>query len=326
MFTSTHIRLFQTLAICSPLMFYACGGGEAPPAESSAAAAHDPAAHDPAAHDPAAHAAPLAGGWTTSEGIATPESVYYDAASGFVFSSQIDGMPDGRDGNGRIVKLGGDGHVVAADWVTGLNAPKGLRSHDGTLWTADLDEVVGIDIGSGTVTSRVKIDGAQFLNDVAVGADGTVYVSDMMANRIYSVRDGKASVFAEGEQLEWPNGLLVDGNRLIVGGWGKPKADFSTDVPGRLFALDLQTKQKTLITPKPFANIDGLELDGRGGYIVTDYLKGKVMQVSAAGEARDLRTFKPGTADLGFAPPAVALVPHMNENRVASYDLSDVLK
>jgi hypothetical protein len=50
------------------------------------------------------------------------------------------------------------------------------------------------------------------------------------------------------------------------------------------------------------------------------------MQVSAAGEARDLRTFKPGTADLGFAPPAVALVPHMNENRVASYDLSDVLK
>jgi len=73
MFTSTPIRLFQALAICSPVMFYACGGSEAPPAESSAPAA----AHDPAAHDPAAHAAPLAGGWTTSEGIATPESVYF---------------------------------------------------------------------------------------------------------------------------------------------------------------------------------------------------------------------------------------------------------
>jgi len=317
MYASTSARLLQILAVCSPLALAACGGG-APPAEPAAPAAE--------AHDPAAHAAPLATGWTTTDGIATPESVYYDAASGFVFTSQIAGAPDGRDGNGRIVKLGGDGHVVAADWVTGLNAPKGLRSHNGTLWTADLDEVVGIDIASGKVTTRVKIDGAMFLNDVAVGGDGTVYVSDMMANKIHAVRDGKSTVFAEGEQLEWPNGLLVDGNRLIVGGWGKPKPDFSTEVPGHLFALDLQTKQKTLITPKPFANIDGVELDGRGGYIITDYLQGKVMQVSAAGEARDLRTFKPGTADLAFVSPAVAIIPHMNENQVAAYDLSDVLK
>jgi len=317
MYASTSVRLIQILALSSPLVLSACGGG-APPAEPAAPAAE--------AHDPAAHAAPLAAGWTATDGIATPESVYYDAASGFVFSSQIAGTPDGRDGNGRIVKLGGDGHVVAADWVTGLNAPKGLRSHNGTLWTADLDEVVGIDIASGTITTRVKIDGAMFLNDVAVGGDGTVYVSDMMANKIHAVRDGKSTVFAEGEQLEWPNGLLVDGNRLIVGGWGKPKPDFSTEVPGHLFALDLQTKQKTLITPKPFANIDGVELDGRGGYIITDYLQGKVMQVSATGVARDLRTFKPGTADLAFVSPAVAIIPHMNENQVTAYDLSEVLK
>jgi sugar lactone lactonase YvrE len=211
--------------------------------------------------------------------------------------------------------------------VGGLNAPKGLRSHNGTLWTADIDEVIGIDIASATVTSRTKIAGAMFLNDVAVGPDGTVYVTDMMANRIHAVRDGMATVFAEGEQLEWPNGLLVDGNRLIVGGWGKPKADFSTDIPGHLFALDLQTRQKTLITPKPFANIDGLERDGRGGYIVSDFVAGKILQVSSAGETRELRQFKPGSADIGFVTGGnVLLVPHMNENTVASYDLSDALK
>jgi hypothetical protein len=141
------------------------------------------------------------------------------------------------------------------------------------------------------------------------------------------VRNGVAAVFAEGEQLEWPNGLLVDGNRLIVGGWGKPKPDFSTDVPGRLFALDLQTKQKTLITPEPLANIDGVELDGRGGYIVSDWRTGRILQVSAAGEARELRQFMPGTADIAFvAKQNILIVPHMNENVVASYDLSDVLK
>jgi sugar lactone lactonase YvrE len=177
------------------------------------------------------------------------------------------------------------------------------------------------------VTSRTKIDGAMLLNDVAIGDDGTVYVTDTMANRIHAIRDGKAEVFAEGEQLEWPNGLLVDGNRLIVGGWGRPKPDFSTDVPGHLFALDLQTKQKTLITPKPFANIDGLEHDGRGGYIVSDYLAGTILHVSATGESRELRTFMPGTADIAFMPAGnILIVPHMNENAVASYDLSDVLK
>ena len=127
-----------------------------------------------------------------------------------------------------------------------------------------------------------------FLNDVAVGADGTVYVSDMMGNKIFAVKDGKATVALEGaELLEHPNGILVDGDRLIVGGWGsQPKADFSTDVPGRLFAVDLKTKQKTPITANPFANIDGVESDGRGGYLVTDYLKGQILRVSASGEAQ----------------------------------------
>src|SRR6185436_8238707 len=111
------------------------------------------------------------------------------------------------------------------------------------------------------------------------------------------------------------------------GGWGKPKPDFSTDVPGHLFALDLQTKQKTLITPRPFANIDGLESDGRGGYLITDYLKGQMIHVTSGGESHTVKEFKPGSADLAFVPDGrIAIVPHMAENKLASYDLSDVLK
>ena len=113
----------------------------------------------------------------------TPESVYLDEGSGYLFVSQIDGQPNEKDGKGRISKLGLDGSVVTADWFTALNAPKGLRSFGGTLWVADLDEVIGIDIASAKENARVKIDGAKFLNDVAVGADGTVYVSDMMAQQ-----------------------------------------------------------------------------------------------------------------------------------------------
>jgi sugar lactone lactonase YvrE len=237
------------------------------------------------------------------------------------------GQPNEKDGNGHIVKATADGKVVTAAWVTGLNAPKGLRSYRGTLWTTDIDEVVGIDIATGKITSRVKPAGAQFLNDVATGPDGTVYVSDMMLSRIYAVKDGKASIFAEGPDLEWPNGLLIAANRLIVAAWGKLEADFSTKVPGRVFALDLKTKQKTLITPNPSGNFDGLESDGKGGYLATDYLAGKLVRISPKGQIRVIREFTQGSADIGFIPKSnTVIIPHMNENKVSAYDISDALK
>ena len=301
----------------------ACGGSPEP---TQPAPAQPPAAA-PAAAAPAQPPAVKAG-WVVQD-MRTPESAYLDEGSGYLFVSQIDGQPNAKDGKGRISKLGLDGSVVSADWFTALNAPKGLRSFAGTLWVADLDEVVGIDIASGKENARVKIEGATFLNDVAIGAEGTVYVSDMLATRIYAVKDGKASVFAEGEQLEYPNGLFVEGERLVVGGWGsKPAADFTTKVPGNLYALDLKTKQKTLISKQPVGNIDGVEQEARGGYIVTDYLAGKLIQVAPTGESRVIRTFKPGLADHTFlyAQGDILIAPHMNENTVAAYDISGDMK
>ena len=300
-----------------------CGGGAPEPTEPARA-------EPPPAAAPAATAQPPAvkAGWVVQD-MRTPESAYLDEGSGYLFVSQIDGQPNEKDGKGRISKLGLDGTVVAADWFTALNAPKGLRSFGGTLWVADLDEVIGIDIATAKENARVKVDGAVFLNDVAVGADGTVYVSDMLGTKIYAINGGKAAVFAEGEQLEYPNGLFVEGERLIVGGWGsKPAADFTTKVLGRLYSLDLKTKQKTLITKQPLGNIDGVEQEARGGYLVTDYLAGKLIQVSPSGESRVVRTFKPGLADHTFlyAQGDVLIAPHMNENTVAAYDISADMK
>jgi sugar lactone lactonase YvrE len=301
---------------------------------ASCGGAPEPTVPAPAMPPPAATTATPAqppavkAGWVVQD-MRTPESAYLDEGSGYLFVSQINGAPTDRDGNGRISKLGLDGTVVSADWFTGLNAPKGLRSFGGTLWVADLDEVIGIDVASAKENARVKIDGAVFLNDVAVGADGTVYVSDMMANKIYAIKDRKATVFAEGEQLEYPNGLFAEGERLVVGGWGsKPAADFTTKVPGHLYSLDLKTKQKTLITKQPLGNIDGVEQEARGGYLVTDYIAGKLIQVSQTGQSRIVRTFKPGLADHTFlyAQGDILIAPHMNENTVGAYDVSAEMK
>jgi sugar lactone lactonase YvrE len=258
--------------------------------------------------------------WEVSEGLKAPESAYYDAASGSVFVSNVGGGGAAlKDGDGYIAKLTLDGKLVKSKWQTGLNAPKGLRSHDGVLWVSDIDRLVGMDIAQAKTAHVIPVPGAKFLNDVACGPDGAVYVSDMLDSKIYRYHDGKLVLFAEGEALESPNGLLVEGPRLIVAAWGY-SLDFSPKTPGRLFALDLQSRKKMLITPEPTGNLDGVETDGAGGYLVTDWSAGKVLRISATGQVKLLFRLPQGTADHAYlADRKLLILPRMNENRVTAF-------
>lgn len=289
------------------------------------------------AQAPAESGPTLAPLWNLTGDFAAPESAYYDAASKAVFVSSINGQILERDGNGYISRLTPDGKVVSAKWVTGLHAPKGLRSVGQTLWVSDIDEVVGIDITSARITQRVKVEGAQFLNDLAAAADGTVYVSDSTTLKIYQVRSGKASVFVEGgDVVEQPNGLLVDGGRLILGSVGPAPQPGQAPGPGRgqgpppsghLFAFDLRTKARTMLTAEAVGGIDGIELDGKGGLLVTDVIGQRLLQVAPSGTVRVLAKFSAAGADFGWVPATrTAIVPFLFENRVAAYDLTTALR
>ncbi len=281
--------------------------------------------------------APPAGGptlqpvWTLTGDFLAPESAYYDAGSNAVFVSSINGQILEKDGNGYISRLSPDGKVVTAKWVTGLNAPKGLRSLGGTLWVSDIDEVVSIDIATARITARVKVDGAQFLNDLATAPDGTVYVSDSGLFQIFAVKDGKSSVFATKNEIgETPNGLLVDGTRLILGtiGGGGPRGAGAGPPPsGHLYAYDLKTKQRTQLTTGAVGGIDGIEPDGRGGILVTDVIGQRLLHVPTSGEVRVLAQFTAGGADFGWIPARrLAIVPFLFGNSVSAYDLTASLK
>lgn len=275
--------------------------------------------------------------WNLTGDFSAPESAYYDAGSNAVFVSSINGQILEKDGNGYISRLTPDGKMVSAKWVTTLNGPKGLRSAGGTLWVADIDEVVGIDIATARITSRIKIEGAQFLNDLAAAPDGTLYVADSTLSRIYMVKDGTASIFVEGGELvEQPNGLLVDGSRLILGTIG-PAAPGGRGAGGRgrgaagagghLFAFDLKTKQRSQLTTERIGGIDGVEPDGRGGLIVTDVIGSRLLHVAASGSVRVLAQFKVGGADFGYiSARRLAIVPFLFGNNVAAYDLTTAFR
>jgi hypothetical protein len=67
--------------------------------------------------------------WETEATLKVPESVYFDAKRKVLYVSNIDGEPWGDDKKGSIGKVGLDGRVVAAEWITGLSAPKGMAVH-----------------------------------------------------------------------------------------------------------------------------------------------------------------------------------------------------
>lgn len=261
--------------------------------------------------------------WSVTEGMDSPESVYFDATSGFLYSSQIGGDAAAKDGNGRIVKLTLDGKVIDANWIVGLNAPKGMRAYRGTLFVADIDEVIAIDIAAGRISSRTKTD-AKFLNDLATAPDGAAYATDSFQNRVYVIRNGVASVFVESPRLELPNGILVDGSKVIVATDGRPGRG-GAGTPGSLFAIDIASREITQVTTQSIGTPDGLESDGRGGYIVADVGGGRIFHVSAGGEVRQIRQLDRQPADISFIPSrGLLLVPHLGLNRVSAYDLSDV--
>ena len=262
--------------------------------------------------------------WEVTEGIQSPESVYWDADAGQLYVSQIaDGGATAKDGDGYISKMTPDGKMVQLKWITGLNAPKGLRSHGKQLWVADIDQLVRIDIGQGKMVERIDIPGAQFLNDVACDAKGAVYVSDTLNSKIFRYADGKVDVFAEGKDMECPNGLLVVAQRLVVAGWGQGTADdFTTKIPGNVFSLDLGTAKKSSITGKPLGNLDGLETVAEGRFLVSDWMTGTVYYVNTDGLAREILQLPKGAADIGYVPDEqLLIVPQMLENKLTAYRL-----
>ena len=259
--------------------------------------------------------------WEAS-GFKQPESAVYDKATGAIYVSNVNGDPTQKDGHGFISQVGTDGKVSAAEWVKGLNSPTGLTLVGGTLYAADVDQIVAIDIAKGEVTGRHTAEGAKFLNDLTADKQGRVYASDMPTDTIWVLEGDKIAILLHDEELNNPNGLLaLDDGRILVGSWGRMAEDFSTKVPGHMRVIDVASKKVSdLGDPTPVGNLDGIEPDGSGGYLVTDWMNGVLFRIAADGKATKLLSMNKGAADLGVVPDQkLALIPMMMDGTLVAY-------
>ena len=250
--------------------------------------------------------------WGTEAKLTTAESVLYDSAANLIYVSCVGGVPaDKKDGDGFIAKVSMDGKIIELKWVTGLNAPKGMGRMKETLYVADIDRIVAIDVNTGKISNTWKVSGASLLNDIATTDRGVLYFTDSNKSTVYKLTNGKVSLMLTDTTLQGTNGLFVDGNNLLIAGDGQTVAIDTTGLNVKKIAEGIPAG-------------DGIERYYDG--IFQSSWNGEVFYIDAAGKVTkvlDTKDVKLNTADIDVVENKnLLLVPTFFGNSLTAYTIS----
>lgn len=214
--------------------------------------------------------------WSVKAQFEMPESAVIDLQRQYVYVSNVNEYA--LDNNGYVSRVSLDGKRVEKRWVTGLNSPTGMAIVGDSLFVADVDTLVCIDLKLGKISKRyLAPDAADFpvLNDVAISDQGLVFVSGSRSQSIYVLADNRLSLWMHDKDLlNNANGLFADGKRLIHGGT-------------RWSSFDIASKKDVAfpaITP-PLAEFDGISRLTQGLFLVTLVDDAKLWTIQENGTA-----------------------------------------
>jgi sugar lactone lactonase YvrE len=246
--------------------------------------------------------------WEMPRKLRFPESVLYDRTRDILYVSNY--LNAGKEFLSRV-KLNGE--IETLEWVQGLVRPTGMALQGDRLFIVERANLVEVNLTSGKIVKKYPIPEARFPNDVAIDSAGNIYVSDTQRNAVVRFRDGQFETWLQGAEIGNPNGLLVDKNRLLVG----------VSLDGTIKAVDLNDKKiTTLVTLGSAAVMDGIQPDGAGNILISDY-NGRIYLVSATGhKTLLLNTTAPKyfCADFAYIPEkGLFIVPTLADNRLMAF-------
>lgn len=256
------------------------------------------------------------------EGLAGPEAVHWDAEQKIWFVSNFNGDAD-DDANGFVSKIASDGKILEREFMTGtddhpLHGPRGMRIDGERLWVADADGLHAFDRRSGEQLEFIDFSSFDpgFLNDVEIGPDGAIYLTDTGNARLFRIADGEIAVVADEALVSPPNGVVWDPvhEALVLAPWG-----------GGLEFLGYRPSSGELvdITTLPSGgNMDGLE-PWQGGLLIASQNDQAIWFVRD-GETEILIETPGRPADIGLDPSGHRLaVPYIALDRVDLWRLPD---
>ncbi len=239
-------------------------------------------------------------------GLQKPKSVLHDPEADVYLVSNINGTPLADDDNGFISKVAPDGTLIKLRWIDGespgvkLSAPKGMAISADSLYVADVGAVRVFDRRTGKPTRSIQIKGATFLNDVAVGPRGRIYVSDTGfeqwevgfrpsgTDAVYRIEGTKVVPLIKSPRLGLPTGLTVDER----GVWVVTRA-------GELF-LAAATGAKQLARKLPKATLDGIVKNNDGELLISSWDGKCIYRSKGDGPIEPIVNRMTSPADIGY--------------------------
>ena len=236
--------------------------------------------------------------WSLENVFEMPESAVYDTRRNAIYVSNVNDYA--KDNNGYISRVSVNGDRVEQKWLTGFNSPTGMAIFENFLYFADYDALIVVDLDTEKVVSRfIAPDENPGLNDVAVSADGVVYISGSGSRKIYRLINGELKAWiTDKELLKNANGLLVEGDSLVHGGltWHYFDRHSGKEVASRV-QPDTELK-----------DIDGITTDGQGGFFVTLIDDARVWHIKANGDSVPLSPEELSGIDLYYQQEISELV------------------
>ncbi len=249
--------------------------------------------------------------WASDTLLRTPEAVLYDKERDVLYVANVNEAPWEKDNNGFISKMDTKGNIIDLHWVDGFHGPKGMGIVGASLFVADIDEVVEIDINQGIILNRYSVADTPTLNDITVFND-KVYISGSDSNKVFELKDGKVDLILEGD-FGRPNGLFAEADRLLM----------ITSTSSELKAFDLAAKTSTILVDS-LGHGDGIVPVGNGDYLASSW-RGELFYITAEWKRTqllDTRESAINAADIDYIiAKNLLLVPTFFDNRVVAYQL-----
>lgn len=272
---------------------------------------------------------------TRLTGFGFPESVRYDPDQDLFFVSNMAGTGSDKDGNGYIQRIPAStldrADLLVQSGRNGvvLDAPKGMALQGDTLWVADIDVLRAFHRRTGAPLANIDMRPHQavMLNDIAVGPDGSLRVTDTGiamtrvgvlyrgGEKIFRIGvDGAVSIMAQGANLKRPNGITwdPDGKRWIV-------VSFDTH-SSEVYALPADGRAQTVLA-RGGGRFDGLERLADGRLLVTAWSDSSLHLIDGARDERIIRDlWQPADIGVDTRRNRVA-IPLVLQGRVEVWDL-----
>lgn len=290
-FTSTNILLFLVFGL-----FMACNSPDDKPVESV-----------------------WLGGQTVADtlfsvsGFDGPEAVRYDEELDVYFVSCFNGATSG-DANGYISKVSSDGEIMELRYMTGtpefpFHAGRGMYITGDTLWVADHSGVHYFHKKEGTHLGFVDFSDFTlgFVNDITLGDDGFLYVTDTGQRALYRINNLQAELYADNLPI-MPNGITTSAEGwLLFAPW--------RDGPA-IYQLNPQTQEfGTFGIANGGDNFDGIEFFEEG--LITSVQQDSSLHLMINQVDQVFISLPGKPADIAINPSAkIVAVPYVALNRV----------